>query len=81
MDLQSILKALTNARGFTYKAIGQLLGGVSAQSVSARLNKPNSMSVGTLLKYLDILNCELVIRDKKDKNDLWIITKSIKGDD
>lgn len=80
MDLQSILKALINARGMTYKAIGEKLGGISAQSVSARLNKPHSLSVSTLLRYLDILGCELVIRNKHDKSDVWVITKSTRED-
>lgn len=76
MDLQSILKALINARGYTYKTIGELLGGKTTQAVSDRLNKRSSMSVDTLIKYLDILGCELVIRDKSEKKDVWIITNA-----
>lgn len=77
MDLQSILKALINARGYTYKVIGELLGGKTTQAISDRLNKRSSMSVDTLLKFLDILGCELVIRDKNEKKDIWVITNAI----
>lgn len=79
MDLQSILKALINARGYTYKTIGGLLGGKTTQAISDRLNKRSSMSVNTLLQFLNILGCELVIRDKNEKKDVWIITSSVQG--
>lgn len=79
MDLQSVLKALINAHGYTYKAIGELLGGKTTQAISDRLNKRSSMSVDTLLKFLDILGCELVIRDKREKKDVWVITSSVRG--
>jgi transcriptional regulator with XRE-family HTH domain len=79
MDLQSVLKALINARGYTYKTIGTLLGGKTTQAISDRLNKRSSMSVDTLLKFLDILGCELVIRDKNEKKDVWVITSSVRG--
>lgn len=79
MDLQSILKALINARGYTYKTIGELLGGKTTQAISDRLNKRSSMSVNTLLQFLNILGCELVIRDKNEKKDIWIITSSVQG--
>ena len=69
MDLQSVLKALINARGYTYKTIGALIGGKTTQAISDRLNKRSSMSVDTLLKFLDILGCELGIRQKNEKKD------------
>ena len=78
MDLQSILKALINSRGYTYKALGELLGGKTTQAISDRLNKRSSMSVNTLLTFLDVLGCELVIRDKNEKRDIWVITKASK---
>lgn len=78
MDLQSILKALINSRGYTYKVLGELLGGKTTQAISDRLNKRSSMSVNTLLTFLDALGCELVIRDKNEKRDVWVITKASK---
>ena len=78
MDLQSILKALINSRGYTYKALGELLGSKTTQAISDRLNKRSSMSVNTLLTFLDVLGCELVIRDKNEKRDVWVITKASK---
>lgn len=77
MDLQSILKALINAKGLTYKVVGDLLGGKSIQSVSDQLNKKSSMSVNTLLRFLTILDCELAVRSKNDKKDVWVITSSV----
>lgn len=79
MDLQSILKALINARGYTYKIVGEKIGGKTTQAISDRLNKRSSMSVDTLLKFLDILGCELVIRDKNEKKDVWVITSTVRG--
>lgn len=76
MELKSILKALLNTKKLTYKQVGELLGGITIQGVSARLNKPGSMSISTLLKYLDILGCELIIRNKSNNSDIWIITET-----
>lgn len=81
MDLQNVMKTLIRYRGQTYKTMGEKLGGITAQGVSGRLNRSSSMAVSTLLKYLEILNYELVIRNKDDARGEWIITESIsKGD-
>ena len=76
MDLQSILKMLIGARGYTYKGIGEKVGGITAQGVSTRLNSSASMSVSTLMRYLKVLECDLVIRGKKEKDDMWVITSA-----
>ena len=76
MDLQSVLKVLINSRGYTYKAIGQIVGGKTTQAISDMLNKQSSMTVKALLKFLDALDCELVIRSRSDENDSWVITRA-----
>lgn len=75
MDLQSVLKVLINTREYTYKAIGQMIGGKTTQAVSDILNKQSSMSVKTLLRFLEVLDCDLVIRSRTDERDTWIITR------
>lgn len=75
MDLQTTIKALLKSRKMRYNDISRILG-VSAQAVSNRLNKDTSMTVETLLRYLEILGCELEIREKKEKGTVWVITKS-----
>lgn len=74
MDLQSIIKALINTRGLTYKDVGDKMGGITTQAVSDRLNRRGSMTVGNLLRYLDALGYELAIRDKSQKADAWVVT-------
>lgn len=76
MDLQSVLKAILNERGITYKGLAEKVNGVTPQSISSKLNKGSSMTTSTLLKYLDILDCEMVIVNRRDKSDAWVITKS-----
>lgn len=78
MDLQSILKALINSRGMNYKDLGESLGEISPQCISNHLNRQHSMSVTTLIKYLEALGCELAIRDK-DNGGLWVITTALTG--
>lgn len=75
MDLQTIIKAILNSRRMRYDEISKALG-VSVQAIAGRLNRPTSMTVDTLLKYLDVLDCELEIREKKEKGYVWVITKS-----
>lgn len=78
MDLQSILKALINSRGMNYKDLGESIGEISPQGISNHLNRQHSMSVATLIKYLEALGCELAIRDK-DNGGLWVITTALAG--
>lgn len=77
MDLQSVLKTIISSRGLSYRKIGDMLGGITSQGVSSRLNTPHSLSVAMLLRYLDILECELIIRSKRENDDCWLITQSI----
>lgn len=72
MDLQSVLKAVINSRGMGYKDLSVPMG-VSIQGISGYLNRRNSMSVATLIKLLNILGYELVIRDKSHENSAWVI--------
>lgn len=77
MDLQSVLKGIIVSRGMSYREIGEAVGGITAQGISAQLNRRHSMSVSTLVKYMDTLGCELVIRDRNQKMDMWVITSAV----
>lgn len=49
--------------------------GYSAQSsISTSLNR-SAMQIDTLLRFLDALDCEIVIRDKSKYHKEWIIDR------
>lgn len=80
MDVQNLLKMLIKSQGLTYELIGEKLGGKSVQTISARLNKPSSMSVGYLLKILALMDCELVVRSRRRGKEEWVITSDLPED-
>lgn len=75
MDIQSAIKSLINDRRTTYEEVGCKLGGVTRQCISSQLNRNNDIAIGRVLKYLDILGCDLVIRSREQDDRIdWIVT-------
>lgn len=67
-------KTIMKDRGYTYKTLADKLGYAHHSSVSERLKEASAdMRVDTLVKMLEAMDCELVVRSKlKDKKE-WRI--------
>lgn len=79
MKSADIVKEIMAERGHTYESLASALGYVStddkgkskgrANMVSERLRGKQEMRVDTLIRLIDAMDCELIIRSKlKDKN-------------
>lgn len=68
MDLQTVLKCIIAQRGMTKTEVAERMG-TKLGNVSDRLNKKQGMTVRTLLRFLEALDCELVIRGDGE----WIV--------
>ena len=51
------------------------LGYAYTSGINSRLNS-NNMRIETLLRFLDALDCEIVVRDKTKYHKEWIIDKA-----
>ena len=72
MNEQEVLKEILKERGFSHQALADKLGYGSRTAVTMRL-RGTGLQVGTLIKMLEAMDCELVVRSKlKDKKE-WRI--------
>lgn len=74
MKSKSIVADIMKMRGFTNVALADKLGYPTASGVSERLRGKQDMRVDTLVKFLEAMDCELIIRSTlKDKKE-WEVS-------
>ena len=80
MNSKDTLKEIIKLRGHTYNALAEKLGYVSQRGevlstgVRNRLFGAQEMRVDTLVKFLDALDCKLIIESNTTDNQRWIIS-------
>ena len=68
MNGKKTVVEIMKARGFTLELLSKKLGYKTASGVSERLRGTQDMRVDTLVKFLEQMDCELIIRSTtKDK--------------
>lgn len=72
MTSRDIILENMKSQGITNKALAERLGYLYASGVSERLRGSNSMKIDVLLKFLDVLDCDLVVR-QRENNQEWVI--------
>ena len=71
--MKKIIKMIMLLRGFTNATLAEKCGYTSPSGVRNVINREYSMKVENLLKFMDAMDCEVVIRSKlADKNE-WVI--------
>lgn len=78
MNAKQIVTEVMNIRGWSQKKLAEKLGYATVTGVANRLNGKNTkdMNVDTLVKFLSLMECEVVVRSTtKDKKE-WVITLS-----
>ena len=76
MNAKQIVTEVMNIRGWSQKKLAEKLGYATVTGVANRLNGKNvkDMNVDTLVKFLSLMECEVVVRSTtKDKME-WVIT-------
>lgn len=80
MNGKQTVVEIMKAKGFTYNLLAKKLGYNAASGVSERLRGAQDMRVDTLVKFLEQMDCELVVRSTtKDKME-WIIGQKEDGE-
>ena len=73
MTGKEAVRELLKERGYTMKTLADKLGYTSNAAIAERLSGARDMRVDTLVKMLEAMDCELVVRSKlKDKKE-WRI--------
>ena len=76
MNSKQIVAEVMNLRGWSQKKLAEKLGYATVTGVANRLNGKNTkdMNVDTIVKFLSLMECEVVVRSTtKDKQE-WIIS-------
>jgi transcriptional regulator with XRE-family HTH domain len=73
MNAKQIVSEIMKKRGFTNAALAEKLKYPTASGVSERLRGKQDMRVDTLVKFLDAMDCEVVIKSKLNDKLEWKI--------
>ena len=78
MNSKQIVAEVMDMRGVSQKMLAEKLGYATVTGVANRLNGKSTkdMNVNTLVQFLALMDCEVVVRSRtKDKKE-WIISSS-----
>lgn len=73
MNAKQIVSEVMKKRGFTNKALSEKLKYPTPSGVSERLRGKQDMRVDTLVKFLEAMDCEVIIKSKLSDRTEWII--------
>ena len=78
MNSKQIVAEVMDMRGWSQKMLAEKLGYATVTGVANRLNGKSTkdMNVNTLVQFLSLMDCEVVVRSRtKDKKE-WVISPS-----
>ena len=78
MNSKQIVAEVMDMRGWSQKMLAEKLGYATVTGVANRLNGKSTkdMNVNTLVQFLSLMDCEVVVRSRtKDKKE-WTISPS-----
>ena len=78
MNSKQIVAEVMEMRGLSQKMLAEKLGYATVTGVANRLNGKSTkdMNVSTLVQFLSLMDCEVVVRSRtKDKKE-WIISST-----
>jgi hypothetical protein len=70
--LKETVREVMNAKGFTNALLAEKCGYNTPSGVSTKFER-NTMNVDTLIKFLEAMDCELVIRSKTTDKSEWVL--------
>lgn len=73
MNAKEIVSEIMKKRGFTNASLAKKLNYPTASGVSERLRGKQDMRADTLVKFLEAMDCEVVIRSKLSDKMEWTI--------
>lgn len=76
MNAKQIVAEVMNVRGWSQKKLAEKLGYKTVTGVANRLNGKNvkDMNVNTLVKFLSLMECEVIVRSTTKDRTEWTIT-------
>ena len=80
MNSKQIVAEVMDMRGVSQKMLAEKLGYATVTGVANRLNDKSTkdMNVNTLVQFLSLMDCELVIRSTTEDKKEWVISHNNK---
>lgn len=73
MNGKDVVKTVMELRGISGTLLAKKLGYATQSGVSERLRGLQDMRADTLAKFLEALDCEIIVRSKLDDKKKWVI--------
>ena len=70
--LKETIREVMNAKGFTNALLAEKCGYNTPSGVSTKFER-KTMNVDTLIKFLEAMDCDLVIRSKTTDKSEWVL--------
>ncbi len=70
--LKETIREVMNTKGFTNALLAEKCGYNTPSGVSTKFER-KTMNVNTLIKFLEAMDCELVIRSKTTDKSEWVL--------
>lgn len=73
MNGKQIVSEIMKKRGFTNALLSKKLNYSTVSGVSERLRGKQDMRVDTFVKFLEAMDCEVIVRSKLGDKTTWVI--------
>ena len=74
INTSNVIKQILKFRDLTQRELADKAGYKSQSNITGLLNQ-GDMRLSGLIKMVEALDCELIVRDKKGTSQEWIITE------
>ncbi len=73
MNVAEVIKEIMTKRGYTQKYLAEKLGFSTTSGVSEKLRRKEGMRVDTLMKFVNAMECDIVIKSRTSSEE-WKIS-------
>lgn len=80
MKPKEIVKDIMKLRGFSNQSLATKLGKSTASSVSNPLSRETGMRIDTLMKMVEAMDCEVIVRSTLQDKSEWVMKRTGKVD-
>ena len=71
--INDTIREVMKEKGFTHTLLAEKLGYKYPSGVTTKLQRVSGLRVDTLVKFLEAMDCELVIRSKTTDKTEWVL--------
>lgn len=78
MKAADVVKMAMKIRGYTNEYLAQKMGYAHASGVSQRLRGAQDMRMDVFVRFMDMLDCDIIVKSRTNDKYEWNLTKDRK---